>query len=148
MVVFLEEFTQIKPWESFGQAVGAGDLAMQQGRPDHIAFRLGKAELRSHVLVMVFGMIQPLLSMGHAMAALIHNDRCVVWEVVEQRGRFAPGQAHQSAHALGTSALQELFRRLVSQESIEAIGHRFAQRIGDQRTESGRRQAKLVDRVK
>ena len=88
MVVFLQQFREVKPAETLGSVVGLGDRAVQEGRPELIPFLFGKAAFGGHFTVVIRGMVQPLLTVGQAMASFIDDHCCGLRQVIEQRRRL------------------------------------------------------------
>ena len=135
MGVTLLEFSQIETGERLRQSHGLIDIAMQQ------------RNRQCQFLMMFARMIQPLLAMGTAMAALINGDAALGRQVIEQGGGLLPGQSHQTTHAFRGSPFQKLRDRLLIEQLLQAIRHGVTQVLGNQRTEARGGQTQAVDRI-
>ena len=104
---------QVEAAEAFSLSQGLLGRAMQRTRQ-------GRQLL---LLEVVLGMVKPLLAVSQAMAALIDGHQTVVGQVIEQAGGPLPGQAHQPAHPLGCTALQQLLEGLGTQQLLQFSRH-------------------------
>ena len=108
------------------------------------SFFVAESALRGHLVMVVIGVIEPLLTVGQPLAGFIDHNHGVAREVIEQRRWMVPSQTHQSPHSLRGAAFKELLQGLFTQQSIEPLRHRFPQLIGDERAKSCRRETQLI----
>ena len=148
MGVLLQQFRQIEAFEALRRAESLVDIPVQQTRPETVPIPIVQAPFRGHLVVMFTGMVEPLLPVGETVTAFVDDDEAVHAEVVEQRCRFLPGEPHQASHPLRCAPIQQQINLLLLQQTIQTLGHPFAQSVGDQRAETGGCQLQLIDRIK
>ena len=57
---------------------------MKNSRPKQVAVLIGQPSLDGHFLVMLDGVIEPQLTMGKTLTALIHHNRGDVGEIIQE----------------------------------------------------------------
>ena len=140
VVVAFLQLGQVKALEALGRRQGVFGAAVQDGRQL-------EAEFSADLGVVLDGVIKPLLAVGEAMAPLIDGNQGAFGQVVEQRSRLIPGQAHESPHPLRCAPFQQLLAGFGAEELVKALRHALAEGIRDQGPVAARGETHHVDRI-